>query len=372
MEIEPFLIERWYERYEFTTELMLSSSDCESWTIADLLELEPDATARFHTQRLGYTETRGAPGLRASVASLTDTCSADDVTILAAAEEAIFVAMHALLRSGDHVIVETPCYASALTVARSTGAEVSEWTRRFEDGWAHDLDALESLLRPETRLLYVNSPHNPTGTQLAAATQAALVELAREREIVLFSDEVYRGLEHDPAARLPQAADLYDRALSLGAPSKALGLPGLRLGWLVSRDPELHRAIVDLKLYTTICSSAPSEFLTELALRHHDLLLERNRGLVLGNLPLVEEMLARHADTMRWVRPTAGPIGFPRLSGVDDTEPFCEALAVEHSVLLLPGSVYGLPGHVRIGFGRAEIAEALARFERFLVTRTAV
>ena len=270
MEIEPFLIERWYERYEFTTELMLSSSDCESWSVADLLELEPDATARFHALRLGYTETRGAPGLRATVASLTETCSAEDVTILAAAEEAIFVAMHALLRPGDHVVVETPCYASALTVARSTGAQVSEWTRTFEDGWTHDLDALASLLRPETRLIYVNSPHNPTGTQLTGATQAAIVALARERGIVLFSDEVYRGLEHDPTTRLPQAADLYHRALSLGAPSKALGLPGLRLGWLVSRDPVLHRAIVDLKLYTTICSSAPSEFLTELALRHHD------------------------------------------------------------------------------------------------------
>jgi aspartate/methionine/tyrosine aminotransferase len=366
MEIEPFLIERWYERYEFTTELMLSSSDCESWTVADLLALEPDAAGRFHALRLGYTETRGAPGLRAAVASSTDTCSADDVTIVAAAEEAIFVAMHALLRPGDHVVVEIPCYASALTVARSTGAEVSEWTRRFEDGWAHDLDLLASLLRPETRLVYVNSPHNPTGTQLAAKTQSAIIELARERGIVLFSDEVYRGLEHDTATRLPQAADLYERALSLGAPSKALGLPGLRLGWLVSRDPGLHAAIVDLKLYTTICSSAPSEFLTELALMHHDRLLERNRGLVLGNLPLVEEMLARNADSLQWIRPTAGPIGFPRLTGVADTEPLCEALAAEQSVLLLPGSVYGLPNHVRIGFGRTAITEALARFEKFL------
>ena len=289
------------------------------------------------------------------------------MTILAAAEEAIFVAMHALLRPGDHVIVETPCYASALTVARSTGAEVSEWTRRFEDGWAHDLDALASLLRPETRLIYVNSPHNPTGTQLAAETQAAIVELARDRGIVLFSDEVYRGLEHDPAERLPHASDLYERALSLGAPSKALGLPGLRLGWLVSRDAELHRAIVDLKLYTTICSSAPSEFLTELALRHHDRLLERNRSLVLGNLPRVEAMrrAARRSPGVGQRRPLgrSGSRDSPRSTTPSRS---VRKLAEEESVLLLPGSVYGLPRHVRIGFGRAEITEALARFERFL------
>ena len=370
MEIEPFLIERWYERYEFTTELMLSSSDCESWTVADLLALEPDAEARLHGLRLGYTETPGSPGLRDAVAALTGRCAADDVTILAAAEEAIFVAMHALLRPGDHAIVETPCYASALTVARSTGAAVSEWVRRFADGWEHDLDALAALVRPETTLLYVNSPHNPTGTQLESATQAAIVELARERGLVLFSDEVYRGLEHDPATRLPQAADLYERALSLGAPSKALGLPGLRLGWLTCRDPAVRRAIVDLKLYTTICSSAPSELLTEVALRHHDALLERNRGLVLANLPLVEETIARLSDTLRWVRPSAGPIGFPLVAGVVDTQPLCEALAADESVLLLPGNVYGLPQHVRIGFGRAEIPEPLARLERFLGARS--
>ena len=274
--------------------------------------------------------------------------------------------MHALLRPGDHAVIETPCYASALSLARSTGADVSVWERRFADGWAHDLDALARAIRPETKLLYINSPHNPTGTQMAAETFAGVVALAREHDLVLFSDEVYRGLEHDPDVRLPVAADAYERALSLGAPSKALGLPGLRLGWLVTRDPSLHRAIVDLKLYTTICSSAPSELLTALALRHHDRLLERNRALIGHNLPLVEAMVARHADRLSWVPPTAGPIGFPRVDGAADTQALCEELAARESVLLLPGNVYGHPDHVRIGFGRAEIEEALARFERFL------
>jgi aspartate/methionine/tyrosine aminotransferase len=366
MEIEPFLIERWYERYEFTTELMLSSSDCESWTVAELLALEPDATDRLLGLRLGYTETPGSLELRAAIAAGCQECEPDDVVVLAAAEEGIFVAMHALLRPGDHAVIETPCYASALTVARSTGAEVSEWKRRYVDGWEHDLDALMRAIGPETKLLYINSPHNPTGTQLAAETFAAVVEIAREHDLVLFSDEVYRGLEHDVSTRLPLAADVYERALSLGAPSKALGLPGLRLGWLVTRDEGLRRALIDLKLYTTICSSAPSELLTALALRHHDQLLDRNRALVLDNLRLVTELLDRHAERFSWVAPTAGPIGFPRLAGAAETQPFCEELAARESVLLLPGNVYGEPEHVRIGFGRARIPEALLGFERFL------
>jgi aspartate/methionine/tyrosine aminotransferase len=367
MEIEPFLIERWYERYEFTTELMLSSSDCESWTVAELLALEPDATERLLGLRLGYTETPGALELRSAIAAGSARCKPDDVVVLAAAEEGIFVALHALLRPGDHAVIETPCYASALTVARSTGAQVSEWKRRFVDGWAHDLDALEGAIRPETKLLYVNSPHNPTGTQLSADTFAAVVELAREHDLILFSDEVYRGLEHDAATRLPLASDVYERALSLGAPSKALGLPGLRLGWLITRDESIRRALIDLKLYTTICSSAPSELLTALALRHHDRLLDRNRDLVLANLELVTAMLGRQRERFTWVAPTAGPIGFPLVSVTADTQLLCEELAAGESVLLLPGNVYGEPQHVRIGFGRASIAEALERLERFLL-----
>jgi aspartate/methionine/tyrosine aminotransferase len=361
MELEPFLIERWYQRFEFNAELMLSSSDCESWTVADLLALEEDAAARLHGLRLGYTEVPGSTELRRAVAARTETCAPDDVLVLAAAEEGIFVACHVLLGPGDHAVVETPCYGSALTLARSTGAAVTTWQRRFEDGWAHDLDALERAIRPETRLLYVNSPHNPTGTQMPRDVFDAVVGLAREHRLVLFSDEVYRGLEHDPATRLPAVCDVLDRGLSLGAVSKTLGLPGLRLGWLVTRDGGVRERLTDLKLYTTICSSAPSEVLAALALRHHDRLLARNRRLVARNLPLVSSFLDEHRQRWAWVEPTAGPIGFPRRSDTDDTEPLCERLATEHGVLLLPGSVYGEPRHVRVGFGRADLPIALAR-----------
>src|SRR5271165_3634883 len=197
MEIGPFEIERFYERWEFRTELMLSSSDCESRELSALLELEPDAGERLGALRLGYTEVPGSEELRQAIAALHERCTPDDVLALAAAEEGIFIAYHGLVGPGDHVVVEAPCYGSAIELARSTGAEVSLWERRFQDGWAHDLQELERLLRPDTRLIYINSPHNPTGTQMARATFDRIVELAGERHAVLFSDEVYRGLEHD-------------------------------------------------------------------------------------------------------------------------------------------------------------------------------
>jgi aspartate/methionine/tyrosine aminotransferase len=363
VQIEPFEIERFYERWEFRAELMLSSSDCESRPLSALLELEPGSQERLGALRLGYTEVAGSAELREAVAATYDGVGPEDVLTLAAAQEGIFLAYHALLAPGDHAVVEAPCYGSAATLARSTGAEVSLWRRRHEDGWVYDLDELERQLRANTRFVYVNSPHNPTGSQMSHSEQRRLLELLAEREIVLFSDEVYRGLEHQPAARLPAACELYERAISLNTVSKSYGLPGLRIGWVACRDPEVLSRLRELKLYTSICSSAPSELLVSLALRHSELLIGQARTLVLENLPRLEAFLARHPELLEWVPPAAGPIGFPRVRDGRDVRAWCEHVAAEAGVLLLPGYVYDEPGHVRMGYGRAGLEEALARLE---------
>ena len=369
MQLSPFRIERFYARHEFTTRYMLSSSDCQSRTIGQLLEFEPDAHGRLLNQWCGYTESLGAPELRKAIAGLYERTGPDDVAVASCAEEGILLVHHALLKPGDHAIVETPCYESAIALARSTGADVSPWQRRFDNGWRHDLDELERLMTPRTRVLYINQPHNPTGTLMPRATFERVVELARERDVVLFCDEVYRELEHDSAARLEAACDCYERAVSLGSISKTYGLPGLRIGWLACRDPEIRQALVTLKDYTTICASAPSELLVALALRHRERLVARNLEIVARNLPLLDEFFARHADVFAWVRPTAGPIGFPVVRGVADVDALCEALA-KAGVLLLPGSVYDEPRHVRVGFGRADVPEALELLEELLKTLT--
>jgi aspartate/methionine/tyrosine aminotransferase len=366
VQIRPFEIERYYERWEFSAELMLSSSDCETMALGELLALEPDAEERLRALRLGYTEVAGSPELRAAIASRHEHAQAGDVLAVAAAEEGIFATYNALLGPDDHAIVETPCYGSALEVARSTGADVSAWQRRHEDGWAHDVEQLERMLRPNTALIYINSPHNPTGLGMRREVFDRVVALARENGAVLFSDEVYRGLEHDPATRLPSACDAYHEAVSLGAVSKAHGLPGLRVAWLVCRDAELRQRISDMKLYTTICSSAPSELLLALALRHEQRLVERSRTLVFANLPLVDELLERRSELFSWVRPDAAPIGFAAVAGIEDVRSWCEEIALRAGVLLLPGGVYEQPDHVRIGFGRAQTPQAIARLDEFL------
>ncbi|MGC9960820.1 MAG: aminotransferase class I/II-fold pyridoxal phosphate-dependent enzyme [Acidimicrobiales bacterium] len=330
-----------------------------------MLSLEPGARDQLLEMRCGYTESSGSLELREAISAVYETVQADEVVVTSCAEEAIFLVYHALLGPGDHAVVESPCYESALQLARSTGAEVSQWRRRYEDGWAHDLDGLGRLLRPGTGILYLNQPHNPTGTLMERDTYDAVVELAQEGGVTLFCDEVYRELEHDEHDRLPAACDRYGRAVSLGSVSKSYGLPGLRIGWIATHDERLRRAVVDLKHYTTICASGPSEQLSALALRHRPELLARNRGIVKQNLGALDGFLRRHPDVFDWVRPVASPIGFPRVSGLGDVDQLCERLAAA-GVLLLPGSVYDEPAHVRFGFGRANMPEALSVLEEAL------
>jgi aspartate/methionine/tyrosine aminotransferase len=366
MQIAPFRIEEYFGKYEFTAKYLLSSSDAESRTIADLLSLEPGAHDAFLKHWCGYTETPGAPWLRETITTLYKEIRSADVFVVAAAEEAIFLFYHALVGPGDHVIVETPCYESALTLPKSTGAAVSEWRRKSENAWVHDLVALESLIQANTRTIYINTPHNPTGLLMPLPVLQRLIALASKQGIYIFSDEVYRELEHDPATRLPATCDLYDRAVSLGSMSKTYGLPGLRLGWLASRDPEILQKCTDLKYYTTICSSAPSEFLTDLALRHREKIVDRNRSLVLKNLELLSKFLARRSDLFSWTPPNASPIGFVQFKPQKDVHEFCESLVQKSGVLLLPGSVYDEPRHIRFGYGRANMPDSLAHLDTWL------
>ena len=366
MTLAPFRIEHYFARHEFTAQFLLCSSDAESRSVNELLEFESDARQQMEAMRLGYTEVPGAPTLRKAIAAIYGRIGADNVRVLSSAEECIYVAYRALVGPQDHVIVETPHYESASELARATGVEISRWARRFEDGWAHDLASLRELVRPNTRLIYIATPSNPLGLLMPREVLDNILDIARDRKMVVLCDEVYRELEHDPARRLPAVCDLYDHAISIGSMSKSYGLAGLRLGWLACRDEGLLTECTNYKMYTTICSSAPSEFLSALALRNRQILLSRNLDIVHRNLPILEAFLKRHSDLFDVVMPDASPICFPRVNIKGDTREFCDRLVAETGVMLLPGTVYDEPRHVRIGFGRANMPAALSKLEQFL------
>jgi aspartate/methionine/tyrosine aminotransferase len=366
MQISPFKLERFFARYEFTARYLLCSSDCESLSVGDLLALEPGAEEAMRRNWLGYTESLGSPSLRKEIARIYSSIAPDEVLVFSGAEEAIFLFMLAALNAGDHLIVHWPCYQSLFEVAKSIGAEVSLWEARAERGWALDLDELKRLVRPDTRAVIVNMPHNPTGYLMSRSDFEGLNRFTQERGLLLFCDEVYRELEYDPADRLPAACDMNPNAISLGVMSKTYGLAGLRIGWIATHHAELFQHIAALKDYTTICNSAPSELLSEIALRHRDQLAARNLQIIKSNLLLLDGFFTRHPNRFKWIRPKAGSIAFPRLLD-GDIESFCDELVQESGVLLLPGTLYDHPGnHFRVGFARKNMPEGLTQLEKFL------
>jgi aspartate/methionine/tyrosine aminotransferase len=367
MRLPDFELERYFARWEFAAPYLLCSSDVEGWRMGELLQLaDADGRERWERLSLGYTESTGLPALREAIAGQYEGLAPEHVLTFAGAQEALFVLMNVALGPGDHAVVTWPGYQSLHEVARATGAEVTLLPLREEDGWRVDVDAVRRVLRPTTRMLVVNFPHNPTGALPDAASFRALCALCEARGILLFSDEVYRLLEHAPEERLPAAVEACGTGVSLGVMSKAFGLAGLRVGWLACRDARLLRRCAAFKDYTSICNAAPSEVLALIALRAREQVLARSRALLSENLALLDAFFARQADTFRWVRPRAGSVAFPRLlRGVPVAE-FCQALVEAEGVLLLPGDVYDFPGnHFRLGFGRSNLPEALARLERF-------
>ena len=366
MQISPFKIERYFARYEFNVDYVLCGSDCESMAIKDLLAFEPDAVDRFHQQWLGYTESQGSPSLRREICKIYRAIAPQQVLVHTGAEEAIFLFMHAMLSAEDHVIVHWPCYQSLVEVARSIGCEVTLWKAAEENGWALDPDELQQHIKPNTRVVVINIPHNPTGYLMPGDTFQEISHIAQANGIILFSDEVYRESEYRVEDRLPAACDFGEHTVSLGVMSKTYGLPGLRIGWIATLNKDVYKRMAVLKDYTTICNSAPSEFLAELALRHRKALVERTQKIIAENLNVLDSFFDRHAGRFTWQRPRAGTIGFPKLLGVD-VDVFCDSLVKTAGVLLLPGTVYEDPGnHFRIGFGRQNLPDAIVRLEKFL------
>ena len=364
MRIAEFTLERYFAKWEFAVRHVLGASDLEPYRLDELLALaDDDARCRWDALTLGYAESLGLPALREAIAQLYDHVASDDVITFAGAEEGIYLTMHALLQAGDHAVVMWPSYQSLHEVARSAGASVTLVPLDPRD-WSFDVDAVAAAMRPNTRVIVANSPHNPTGSQLSADQLARLVSIAEQHGVHLFSDEVYRLLEHD-APTLPNAADCSDRAISLGVMSKSFGLAGLRIGWVATRDRDLYRKLASLKDYTTLCNSAPSEILALIALRARERVLERSRAIVRSNLELLDGFFARNADRFAWVRPRAGSVCFPRLL-TGDVDEFAAALVEHEGVLIVPGSQFAYPGpHFRLGYGRRDMPQALARLEAF-------
>jgi aspartate/methionine/tyrosine aminotransferase len=370
--MRDFALEAYFSRWQSTAKHQLAASDSETLSLAELVATaDEEDRCRWENLRLGYTDPRGALWLRETIAGGYETATPDAVRCFAGAQEGIFTAMQALLDANDHAIVVVPNYQSAETIPSGICAVTGVGLDPAR-GWSLDMDAVAAATRPNTRLISINFPNNPTGKILERDRFDALVAFCRRRGIWLFSDEVYRLIERDPILRLPAAVDAYERGVSLGAVSKPFGLPGLRVGWLACRSEEAIQRFDRLRTYLSICNAAPSEVLAQIALKAGDRLLTRNRAIADQNLALLARLFAQHEDLFDWHVPDGGVVGYPRYRLAEGVEAFCTRLVEQHGVLLLPASVYRselLPTPVdrfRIGFGRQDFAPGLAAMEAAL------
>ncbi len=369
MKINDFKLECFFGKYEFTAPYLLTQSDCESMSVGELLKMEPGSEEKLMNLWLGYTETWGDPELRKMIAELYEDMTDENVLVTHGASEGIFSLMNVLLDDGDHMIALYPNYQSLYEVANSVpDCTFSKWLLK-DDGekWLVDFDELEVLIQPNTKLLTLTSPNNPTGYAFTNDEMKRLSEIAEKHDLYIISDEVYRGLELD-GEKSQAMADFSNKAISIGVMSKAYGLPGLRVGWIVTKDLEVLERTVKFKHYMSICDAAPSELLTKIALQHGDEILKRNLEILKSNLKLADAFFSKYTTLFSQRSATAGPIAFHRLNIDMPVEEFCEEAVEKKGVLLMPATMYDMQGnYFRMGYGRTNFAENLSKFEEFIL-----
>ena len=367
MKLRDFKLEVFFDKYEFRAPFLLAQSDCETMSIQELLSFSAD-TDEFLATPLGYTEVAGSTELRSLIASLFNNMSEEHILTHSGAEEAIFSFMNVFLNKDDHIITMSPAYQSLYEIALCMGCEVSNWELYPNDEkWSADFTELKKMIRPNTKLIVINSPHNPTGYTFSEKEVIELCEIADRNNIFVFADEVYRGLSID-GAKHPWFADIYDRSISLGVMSKSYGLAGLRIGWVASHDKNILEDMRKFKTYLSICNSAPSEALAKIALKNSDKILKRNNEIIQKNLEISDMFFEKYSNFFTYYRPQSGPVAFHRLNADESIDTFCEKLVTKSGVLLLPASVYEYDApHFRMGYGRRNFSDNLNKFEEYLI-----
>lgn len=361
----PFSTEKYFEKYEFSCPYMLSASDCESLSVDELLKMGGRSSEELLQTRMEYQPAMGSGEARELISRLYQTVKADEVVVLGAPVEGIFLTLSVL--SPRTVVALSPAYDALTNAPQAIGSQVRKWELVEEgDHWRLDFEALKKQITSDTDLLVVNFPHNPTGFQPSQRDLDTLVQIASDQDCWIFADEMYKGLEYRPEESRPSLSDLYPKTISLRGLSKTTGLPGLRYGWLIVKDSEVRQRVVNAKFYTSLCSPSVSDYLARVALEVFDQLASRSRNTILQNLKAAEEFFSNHSNSFRWIPPQAGSVSVAHLLE-GDAEAYCAQLAEKTGVVLLPLQFMGLgKGAFRVGLGRTDFQKNLEVFAKVL------
>jgi aspartate/methionine/tyrosine aminotransferase len=364
MNLKPFLLDMWLDAHEHTTEFNLAASTGPQWTMSEVLALASEEERReFMDHKLVYSRPAGADRLREAIAEM-QSVPVESVQILTGASEALLVMMWLAAEPGANVVLPLPGFTTFSALPESLGLELRFYRLSKENNFAIDIDEIKRLSDNRTKLILVNTPHNPTGATVSDAEWDELHAFASERGIQLVSDEVYHPIYHDrktqSAARLAHATVIHDF-------SKAFPLAGVRTGWMIEHDPERRQRYWNARAYFSICNNTAGERLAEISMRKRDVVLQKTQDAATRNLALLDQFMAKHRDVLGWIRPTGGMTAFPWLVSGEDARPFCQA-AADQGILLAPGDCFDVPSHFRLGFAASagDFPRALAKFGEFV------
>ncbi len=364
--IAPALLENWLRDYYFTTEIDISGSGVEDFSLAEIRKHVGITQQELDNLVFHDSPSLGCMGLRQAIARNCGSTNPERVMATNGSSEAIFLVMNALLQPGDKVIVLDPSYHSLIHIAESIGCQIERWHLRFEQQFVPNIEELKSLVTPDTRMVIVNFPHNPTGVSVSVETQKEIIDIVASVEAYLVWDAAFAELTHTNPP-LPDASLLYDKAISTGTLSKAYGLPGLRVGWCLASTEVLERC-VQLRDYTTLALSPLVELIAQRVIQKADNLLNIRLPQIRTNLEIVAEWVDQNKEFVKWVRPQGGVTTFLYFPDIPDIETFCHYLVNSCGVLVVPGTCFYHPNYVRLGFGGStvKLKEGLSRISTLL------
>lgn len=373
MNYETFELERWMTYWELQVSHDICESGIRPLTLTDVLTLLPDEAASslresLHSVPLGYSEARGTIELRTALANTYEKTTAEEIFVATGAIEANFLLFNVLVQPGDHVIVVDPAYQQLQSVPKALGADVELLSVVHDDGYYYDLDELRAMVRPNTKLIVVNTPHNPTGAMLSEDQIIELIDIAKESDAWILSDEAYRWIEHPGGETIPAPMrGRYEKGISVGTVSKPFGVPGLRIGWFAA-PAEITQAAWAVRDYVSLSPGKLSDLITTAIVTHKDAIFARNDEIIGTNLQTANTWFAAHSDLVNWVPPRAGLLAMMGYTADIDSRTLGDRLAGEAGVMLAPGDAFGMPGRLRIGIGQdpAIFREGLERTSDFL------
>jgi aspartate/methionine/tyrosine aminotransferase len=350
MQLKPFLLDMWLDKHEHSTEFNLAASTGPVWTVNQLLALDGDsARERFLEQKLVYGHPAGSDALRAAIADMHDV-NPESVQVTTGASEALLVLMWLAAEPGANVILPRPGFPTFSVLPESLGLETRFYSVRKENEFRIDIDEIKKMTDTRTKLILVNSPHNPTGTTISDEEMDNLHEFTSARGIQLISDEVYHPIFHGratrSAARLPHATVIHDF-------SKAFPLAGVRTGWMIEHDAKRRQQYWNARAFFSVSNSTAGEVLAEIAMRKRAVVLKRTQEAASRNLEILDRFMAEHRETLGWIPPRGGMTAFPWLVSGENSRRFCEA-AAERGIVLAPGDCFDVPAHFRLGFAASE------------------